>query len=68
MDASTVMLIGLAFNFVTMVVGGVGLLFAIWRYSVSMAERMATMEAHIRHLMQAQGLTIRKGDDHAIHG
>ena len=68
MDTSSVMLIGLAFNFVTMVVGGVGVLFAIWRYSMSMAERMATMEANIVHLMSAQGLTVRKGDHHAIHG
>lgn len=68
MDATMVMVIGLAFNFVTMVVGGVGLLFAIWRYSMSMAARMATMETNIEHLMNAQGLTIRKGDGHAIHG
>lgn len=67
MDASTVMLIGLAFNFVTMVIGGMGLLFALWRYSMTMAARMATMETNIEHLMAAQGLQIRKGDVHAIH-
>ena len=68
MDATTVVLIGLAFNFVTMVVGGVGLLFAIWRYSMSMAGRMAAMETNIEHLMAAQGLQIRKGDSHGVHG
>lgn len=68
MDPSlVVVLVGLAINFIVMVVGGLGLLFSVWRYSMAMAARLAIMETNIEHLMTAGGLAVRKGDRHAIH-
>lgn len=69
MDTNAMLLVGLAVNFVTMVIGGLGLLFAVWRYSMANTARMAVMETNIHHLMHAQGLKVRRGEnDNAIHG
>lgn len=49
-----IILIGLGINFLTMIIGGGSLLFAIFRFSINNERRMATLETHIAALLEAR--------------
>jgi hypothetical protein len=63
-DQTLLVMIGLAFNFVTMVIGGLSVLFAAWRWFSAMqantGERLARVETEIKNLLRAHGLKQRE--------
>lgn len=54
--SNEVLLIGLAFNFVTMMIGGLMLLSSVMHFAIENESRMTRLESQMTQLMQAQGL------------
>lgn len=51
-DLSTiVVLAGLAINFIAMMTGGIATMFAAWRWISEIRERLAAVEADVKHLL-----------------
>jgi hypothetical protein len=61
-----ILLVGLGFNFVAMIVGGLGFAFGIWRWfsrlEVALVQRITKVETEVHQLMRAQGCGRREGE------
>lgn len=55
-----IMLIGLAFNFVTLLIGLAGLFAAMLRFSVRLENRLTHLETQMDEVMRARGVTPRQ--------
>lgn len=69
MDAQLlIVLVGLLFNFVAMIVGGLSFAWKVWQWLSSMksemGERLSAVETDVKHLLRAQGVTKREGEQH----
>ena len=59
-NVQIVILVGLAFNFITMLIGGLSLLFGIFKFALRNDRRMTRLESDVRQLMMAQGIKPRQ--------
>ncbi len=50
-DQTVILMIGLAFNFVAMLIGGFALLFSGGRWLSQIVERLAAVEVSVKYLM-----------------
>ncbi len=50
-DQTVILLVGLAFNFVAMMIGGLAMLFSGWRWLSQIVERLAAVEVSVKYLM-----------------
>ena len=61
-----ILLVGLGFNFVAMMVGGLGFAFGVWRWfsrlELNLVQRITRVETEVRQLMRAGGCARRDGE------